>query len=78
MFAVADECGYACEIQYYGDCFCLKAMETVMVRVRGIRRRTASGHYVAEIVVVVLVVPLFLLIFLYKLVRQGPAAMSHS
>ena len=48
-----------------------------MVRVRGIRRRTASGHYVAEIVVVV-VVPLFLLIFLYKLVGQGPAAMSHS
>ena len=53
LFAVADECGYACEIQYYRDCFCLKAMETVMVRVRGIRWRTASGHYVAEIVVVV-------------------------
>ena len=64
MFAVADECGYACEIQYYGDCFCLKAMETVMVRVRGIRWRTASGHYVAEIVVVVaVVVPFFLLDF---------------
>ena len=47
---------------------------------RGVRRRTASGHYVAEIVVVVVVVvvPLFLLIFLYKLVGQGPAAMSHS
>ena len=47
---------------------------------RGVRRQTASGHYVAEIVVVVLVlvvVPLFLLIFLYKLVGQGPAAMSH-
>ena len=39
----------------------MKAMETVMVRVRGIRRRTASGHYVAEIVVVV--VPFFLLDF---------------
>ena len=39
-------------------------METVMVRVRGIRRRTASGHYVAEIVVVfVVVVPFFLLDF---------------
>ena len=42
----------------------MKAMETVMVRVRGIRRRTAFGHYVAEIVVVVaVVVPFFLLDF---------------
>ena len=39
----------------------MKAMDTVMVRVKGIRWRTAPGHYVAEIVVVV--VPFFLLDF---------------